>query len=606
MLTFAVVAIASAPRDAHAVTYCVLNPACVAAGGTTQADFQAALNTAAGTAGLDRIELGPELFTRATGFSYVSANPVQIVGTAGVTSWSVGFTRLRNSTADPSDERVLRLEGSTSSSVSNVAIELPAGTGDNNIGLRLADGTADQIHVQSDLETASSSMGAQLVNGTITRSVIVNDAMFGSGVEVVGGSTNNILDSTITGASTGVQAHSGTSLSVERSTLSSDGSGLRIEPGASAIANSSVFQLVGRSSYAPAGAVTLTNLAGSNSSAEITNSTMIGNGRSSVPAINMANGTNRTIDVTLRNSVISGWSSSVTRTATAPSVSNITTINSAYAPFADSANGIRSETGRLEATDLGLLDDLRLSATSRLIDAGTNTGAPATDRAGQVRIVDGNSDCDARADIGAFEFHSAARAPRAVAAASIARTAVTKPVTFTAAGSCDADGDALTYTWNFGDGTTGSGVTAQHAYNEAGRHTAELIVTDASGRTSSAVARVLVLPRFAGASVATAKVAQRAGIVRVIVRCPATALGPCTGKLSMVPKRIKGARSLPALGSRTFTVGVGATITVPVKLTRSGLAALRARKSLTTIATLVTDDTSGVRATTKRTILVRR
>lgn len=63
----------------------------------------------------------------------------------------------------------------------------------------------------------------------------------------------------------------------------------------------------------------------------------------------------------------------------------------------------------------------------------------------------------------------------------------TRTVTFDATGSLDYDGDPITYSWNFGDGATGSGLTATHTY-AAGtdRFTATLTVRDPLGATGTA------------------------------------------------------------------------------------------------------------------------
>jgi parallel beta-helix repeat protein len=49
-------------------------------------------------------------------------------------------------------------------------------------------------------------------------------------------------------------------------------------------------------------------------------------------------------------------------------------------------------------------DDYRLQANSPAVDAGTNVGAPVTDQRGAPRILDGNNDGTATADIGAVEY----------------------------------------------------------------------------------------------------------------------------------------------------------------------------------------------------------
>ncbi len=58
-------------------------------------------------------------------------------------------------------------------------------------------------------------------------------------------------------------------------------------------------------------------------------------------------------------------------------------------------------------------------------------------------------------------------------------------VSFNASASSDPDGTLTSYAWNFGDGTSGSGVAASHSYVTAGTFTAVLTVTDSGGATAS-------------------------------------------------------------------------------------------------------------------------
>lgn len=58
-------------------------------------------------------------------------------------------------------------------------------------------------------------------------------------------------------------------------------------------------------------------------------------------------------------------------------------------------------------------------------------------------------------------------------------------ITFDGSGSLDPDEDPLTYTWDFGDGETGSGVSPSHTYLWGGAFTVSLTVNDGRGGTNT-------------------------------------------------------------------------------------------------------------------------
>ena len=79
---------------------------------------------------------------------------------------------------------------------------------------------------------------------------------------------------------------------------------------------------------------------------------------------------------------------------------------------------------------------------------------------------------------------SGAVAPVANAAANPVSGTAPLLVQFDGSASFDQDGTIVSYSWDFGDGTTGTGATASHTY-AAGTYTATLTVTDNSGLSST-------------------------------------------------------------------------------------------------------------------------
>ncbi len=100
---------------------------------------------------------------------------------------------------------------------------------------------------------------------------------------------------------------------------------------------------------------------------------------------------------------------------------------------------------------------------------------------------------------------SGTRAPNAAVDGPYTSTEGTA-IPMSAAGSTDPDGDALTYSWSFGDGGVATGATVTHTYAQNGSYAVRVIVTDARGLadTASTTATIAnVPPTFAPATGAT-------------------------------------------------------------------------------------------------------
>ena len=75
--------------------------------------------------------------------------------------------------------------------------------------------------------------------------------------------------------------------------------------------------------------------------------------------------------------------------------------------------------------------------------------------------------------------------PEAKASAADTSGEVPFTVNFRGADSTDADGDTLSYVWDFGDGATSTEANPTHTYQERGLYRARLTVTDPAGASSS-------------------------------------------------------------------------------------------------------------------------
>ena len=85
--------------------------------------------------------------------------------------------------------------------------------------------------------------------------------------------------------------------------------------------------------------------------------------------------------------------------------------------------------------------------------------------------------------------------------------------TFNAGGSYDLDGGIVSYQWTFGDGTSGSGVTAQHAYSSPGSYTVRLTIIDNDGASDMTTQSISVTTPTNQAPVAQFAVSPSSGSV---------------------------------------------------------------------------------------------
>lgn len=173
------------------------------------------------------------------------------------------------------------------------------------------------------------------------------------------------------------------------------------------------------------------------------------------------------------------------------------------------------------------------------------------------------------------------------AAASVSATSGTAPltVTYSSAGSADADGTIAAYQWTFADGTTSAAPNPSKTYSVAGTYAATLRVTDNVGAVSAPASVNVTVQAPAATSIKvqsmtiTRVVSSRQTSARTVVTVTdssgapvsgVTVTGNYTGSASSSPSGVTDSTGKVTLTSRTTRNRTGSFTFTVSNLTKAG------------------------------------
>lgn len=148
------------------------------------------------------------------------------------------------------------------------------------------------------------------------------------------------------------------------------------------------------------------------------------------------------------------------------------------------------------ASDPSPVDQSSLSYRWEFGDGAAANGPVVSHSYGQAgsytaRLIVTDKDGAQVADTATVQINGVNQAPLAVISGPSSGQ-VGEPLAFSGGNSRDSDGSIVGYAWNFGDGTSVSGVNVSHTYSQAGSYEVSLTVTDNSGLTGSSTITVQI------------------------------------------------------------------------------------------------------------------
>jgi PKD repeat protein len=607
------------PGAALASTYCVSAPGC---SGVSKPSLQSALDDAAATSDVDTIQVGAGIQTGsgpAYGFDYTPSTPndvvVQGAGQAQTTLTAASPTIFHaGAGAVTMRDLTVRFSGSDGRTgvfgVSLLARVDVIGTGAiHAIGVKLPPGSGsyEQGTVSLQHSTSAYAIQGEIPGGTR-------------------GGTWKLSDLSLSG-DYGVFAPIGADMTLVRSHIHAS-LGFWSQGGSAKLQDDSITIGEG-SSYTSA---ILADAAHGADTVDARNLTLRGDRGGIQFGVQAAATNNGDANVTLRDSVLTGMSVPVRAVTNGTSSVHVVGSYNAHDPTADERTSTNTGTASIALTnDLGPVtgfvsaDDPRPRFDSPLVDRGTPGGLASdestNDLDGLPRIV------NARRDVGAFEY--ARRPPSLAASTSAASVSAGDEIAFSSTASDPDPGDGVTVRWMFGDGGSASGAAPRHSYPQPGNYEWSATAVDSTGLTASVHGTVAVtarpalatappseppnrslpttVPLASNASAAPLQVQMQvrgprvdaAGRLTVDVKCPASAVGACRGRL--VAQSPKGA----TLAKASVDARPGKTQHVRLRLSRAARSALRRHGRLRIDLAMELRDDDGASSSTASRLAVR-